>query len=266
MDVTRRSRPNASGRPIHWSSGTRPAAPIATSVCPSLQARPKESAITTAGRTPSASAMPDRRRAAERSGSSGSSTSSPPSADAFDWSTPALAHTKPWRVTQMSVPSTALRSSADSSSTACTRRASLPCSPASARACSPGSISSRRRTRPSAFDTTLCAITSTSPSRSSSGAPAAIRPARSSPGRTGGSGASELTLSVVRPGPAPAGRSTPRRVRAGGASPRVEGAWPRRAPERRASSARSPGVSTSSARPGTSATRCASSAASAAAT
>ena len=43
-------------------------------------------------------------------------------------------------------------------------RGSLRCSAASARARSPGSISSSRRTRPSAFETTLCASTSTSPS------------------------------------------------------------------------------------------------------
>ena len=105
--------------------------------------------------------MPARRRAAEPSGSSGSSTSSPPSAEAFDWSTPAFAHTKPWWVTQIE------RAVDGPAAPRPTRRAppargARPCgAPPRARGPrSPGSISSRRRTRPSAFETTLCATTS----------------------------------------------------------------------------------------------------------
>jgi hypothetical protein len=83
MAVTRSSRPKASGRPRHSSRGVKPAAPIATSVWPKRQARPKESEITTAGRIPSTDPISARSRRADASGSSGSRTSSP-SAEAFD--------------------------------------------------------------------------------------------------------------------------------------------------------------------------------------
>ena len=108
-------------------------------------------------------------------------------APALDWSTPAFAHMKPWRVRQIRRPRSARSSSVVSSSTAWTWRASLPCSAASARARSPGSTSASARRRPSAFETTLCATTSTSPAPSggSSRAPASSA-ARSSPGRTSG--------------------------------------------------------------------------------
>ena len=63
----------------------------------------------------------------------------------------------------MSVPRSARSSSADSSSTACTRRGSLLVLARRAPAPAPRARSpSSRRTRPSAFDTTLCATTSTS--------------------------------------------------------------------------------------------------------
>ena len=114
----------ASPRPRQSSSGARPAQPIATSDCPWRQARPNESVTTIAGATPSSSLRPARSVRADASGSSGSSTtmSAPP---AFDASTPAFAHTKPWRVTQISTPRSARSTSTDSSRTTCTWRGIL---------------------------------------------------------------------------------------------------------------------------------------------
>jgi hypothetical protein len=77
------------------------------------QARPNESAITTAGRPGSAA----RSRRALASGSSGSRITQP--SGALDWSTPAFAQTNPWRVRQISTRSSWMTSIA-SSSTACT--------------------------------------------------------------------------------------------------------------------------------------------------
>ena len=50
-----------------------------------------------------------------------------PRAAVFERSTPALAHTKPWRVSQISTPRAPRSTATASSSTACTRRGSLPC-------------------------------------------------------------------------------------------------------------------------------------------
>ena len=102
----------------------------------------------------------------------------------FDWSTPAFAHTNPWRVRQIRRPRSARRSSVVSSRMAWTWRGSLSCSAASSRARSEGSMSASRRTRPSAFETTLWAMTrmSSGPSSTRSRSSAA----RSSPGRTSG--------------------------------------------------------------------------------
>ena len=61
---------------------------------------------------------------AEASGSSGSRTSESGS-EALEASTPALAHTKPWRVRQIRRPLTARTSSALSESTTSTWRGSL---------------------------------------------------------------------------------------------------------------------------------------------
>ena len=120
-------RPAESGRPRQSSSGARPAQPIATSPGPTRQARPNESAITTAqpsrARAAPAPTRPGRRKQHR--------ASSPP---AFDWSTPAFAHTKPWRVRAISRPASARTSSALSDRISSTRRGSLPCSAASARA------------------------------------------------------------------------------------------------------------------------------------
>ena len=139
-----RRRPAARSNPPAPPGRRRP---CATSVWPRRHGRPNESETTTAGRTPRAASMPARSRRADSSGSSGSRISSP-GREALDWSTPAFAHTNPWRVSQISTPSRARSSSADSSSTTCTRRASLPCSPAARRARSPGSIDSSRAPAP----------------------------------------------------------------------------------------------------------------------
>ena len=64
--------------------------PMATSHCPWRQARPNESATTTAGRLGRAA----RSARALASGSRGRTTSAP-SSGALEVSTPALAHTKP---------------------------------------------------------------------------------------------------------------------------------------------------------------------------
>ena len=66
--VAASSRPPWSALPRRSSSGTSPAQPIATSAWPRRHARPKLSAITTAGRSGNAA----RRRLAEASGSTGS--------------------------------------------------------------------------------------------------------------------------------------------------------------------------------------------------
>ena len=136
-------------------------------------------------------------------------------------------------------------------------RGARPCGAraASARARSPGSISSRRRTRPSALETTLCAITSTSPSprslrrgRSDQSREIVARPDRRERGERADAERGQAEACAVGAVHAPA-RSSWR------SAPRVEGAWPRRPSSAAASSARSAGVSTSSARPGTSSTR-----------
>ena len=107
----------------------------------------------------------------------------------FERSTPALAHTKPWRVTHTSTPRSARSTSADSSSTTCTSRGSLPCSRAKRAA------RARRRARPRGRGsgprpwTRPCAPPRAR--RRRPGRPGRPPPAgrpRSSPGRTSGSG------------------------------------------------------------------------------
>src|SRR5262245_45347730 len=160
-----------------------PATPIATSVVPCRQARPKESLTITAGswpkRSPSAARMP----AADASGSSGSSTIHP-SPGAFDLSTPALAQTKPCSVSAMTRSPRRRR----------TARASRRIASTTSSVCS---------TRPSALDTAFWATTRTSPS-SKPPARSAASPrsaARSSPVRTSGSPVSGMTWTL---GEAPA--------------------------------------------------------------
>ena len=128
-----RGRPE-SGRPRQSWSGARPAMPIATSHWPWRHARPNESVIDhrRVAREPRPAARGRRRRGRAGAGSSVSG------APALEASTPALAHTKPWRVRQISRPASARTSSAASDRMTSTWRGSLPCSAASASARAPG--------------------------------------------------------------------------------------------------------------------------------
>ena len=108
---------------------------------------------------------------------------------ALDWSTPAFAHTKPWRVRQISRPRVGAHElGASRRGSTSTWRGSLPCSAASSRARAPRRRRRRARTiRPSALETTLCATTSTSRRRVElARRRARAARARSSPGRTSG--------------------------------------------------------------------------------
>ncbi|CAM5688207.1 hypothetical protein SGLAM104S_01004 [Streptomyces glaucescens] len=82
--------PYASVPPRRSSSTRTPAAPIATSVSPERQGRPKLSATTTPTVTPRMSRSPSRIARAEPSGSSGSSSTVP--AGVLEASTPACGH------------------------------------------------------------------------------------------------------------------------------------------------------------------------------
>ena len=193
--------------------------------------------------------MPARSRAAEPSGSCGSSTSSPALGDAFDWSTPAFAHTKPWWVTQMSVPSTARSSSADSSSTACTSRAIL-------------AVLARERAGALAgLDLVEAAHAALGLRDHLVGHHQHVAVAEVGRSRRRHQAREVVTRPHGRErrerGDAQRGQAG---VRAGAvhaparsswrSAPRVDGAWPRRPSSAAASSARSPGVSTSSVKAG----------------
>ncbi len=232
VQLAARRRPGARASP---RSGARPAMPIATSHCPWRQARPKESVITTAG-------WPGRRARSARADASGSTGSriSESGSEALDASTPAFAHTKPWRVRQMSRPASARTSSAVSD------RIDLDVARVLAvlggereRPARPGVTSASRTIRPSAFETTLCAIASTSPARSST--PVARRSARQV---------------VARPdlGQAREREQLDQATAASSSSARVRAAPPGHAASARRSAARSSGVSTSSPSERTSAT------------
>ena len=102
--------------------------------------------------------------AADASGSSGSSRARwRPSASAtLDWSTPALAITKPRRCC-MIIRFGRLRTTlADSDRTTSTILGSLPTFAARASAWADGTTSARSTVRPSALETIFCAITTTS--------------------------------------------------------------------------------------------------------
>src|SRR5438067_600780 len=123
-----------------------------------------------------------------------------PGRGAFEESTPADAQMNPCRVSAITSGGRTRTISTDSRRIASTRRGSR--SPASSRARADGSMSSRRTTRPSAFDTTFCASTTMS-SSSSSTAPA-TRPPRSSPSPTSGIPTSGMTRTSVNSGEADA--------------------------------------------------------------
>src|SRR5881397_699075 len=168
-------------------------------VWPSRQARPKVSVTTTATVGPADLAKASRSRFADASGSTGRSTTVS-GAPAFERSTPAFAHTNPWRVSQMRMPRSQRTIFAHSDSTTSIWRASFPASAAIARARSPGTTFARCTMRPSLFDTIFCAITTMSPSRMScrlARAASRISVARSSPGRISGRPLTAVTVSCV---------------------------------------------------------------------
>ena len=114
----------ASARPRQSSSAASPAMPIATSHWPWRQARPKESAMTTAGRPGSAGPQARARWRRDRA----AAVTTCPRRAALEASTPALAQTKPWRVRQISTPRSARSTAADSSRTTwtCARVLAVP--------------------------------------------------------------------------------------------------------------------------------------------
>ena len=106
-----------------------------------------------------------------------------PASGAFEESTPAEAQTNPCRVSAITSGGRLRTIRADSLRITSSRRGSSP--PASSRARSDGSTSSNRTIRPSALETAFCAITSTSPSASSTRS--AISAPRSAPCSISGS-------------------------------------------------------------------------------
>ena len=171
--VTCSSRPRASVVPLRSTTGRRPAQPMATSVTPRRQGRPKVSLTTTATSTPNRWRRASRIRRAERSESTGSSAARP--ASTLERSMPALAHTKPCSVSLMIRSPRRRRIRTDSRSTS----GLWPTS---------GSMSTSRS---SALETTFWVTTTTSPSTRS--AASAMRPARSSPTRTSGRPSTGMT-------------------------------------------------------------------------
>lgn len=93
--VALRAFPCASVPPRRSSRTRTPAEPIATSVSPLRQGRPKVSVTTTPTSTERTSRTPARIAAAEASGSSGSSSTVPGAV--LEASTPAAAITRPCR-------------------------------------------------------------------------------------------------------------------------------------------------------------------------
>ena len=186
----RRPRPGSSAArsrsgpsvPRRSMIGVIPAAPIATSVVPWRNGRPKESVTTTPTVLPVSSAKRARRRLALASGSTGSSTSVPGSG-AFEWSTPAEAQINPCRVWAItSGPRSRMICTASWRITSTSRGSRS--SPASSRAFSDGTIPSMRTTdprpsRPPSGRRRRCR-------RPRSSASSAIIDARSSPSRTSG--------------------------------------------------------------------------------
>ena len=94
------TRPLASGVPRRSTTAATPATPMATSVTPCRQVRPKVSEMTTPTETPCRCRRASRMRRAERSGSTGRRAAVPLAT--LDRSTPALAQTNPCRVSVMS--------------------------------------------------------------------------------------------------------------------------------------------------------------------
>ena len=189
--VTSSGRPLRSFSPRRSHSDGTPAAPMARPTVPSRHGRPTLSdTITPMSALKCASSL-SLRRWALASGSSGSSSTRRPwsAASRFDWSMPALAMIRPWRVATISTLGLARSTSTASRRMASTRRASLPVICASSRASSLGSSAARSTSRPSAFDTILLVTTTMSRERGATPSPssAAISSAaRSSPACTCG--------------------------------------------------------------------------------
>ena len=162
--VERSTRPARSGVPRRSRSGARPATPIATSVVPRRNGRPNESVTITA--TVDAGALADRVAdpAGARVGVDRQQDERVRARPRSSGRRPAEAQTKPWRVSAIT---SALR---ERTMRAVSRRITSTradrARPASSRARSDGSTSSSATTRPSAFETTFCATTTTSPSSS----------------------------------------------------------------------------------------------------
>ncbi len=97
--VTSSVLPRASVVPRRSTTAAMPAQPMATSVTPRRQGRPKVSDTMTPTSTPGAARRPSRMRRAERSASRGSRVTYP--SGTLERSTPALAHTKPAAVSAM---------------------------------------------------------------------------------------------------------------------------------------------------------------------
>ena len=181
-------RPLASRVPRKSSSTASPAAPIATFVRPSRHGLPNVSDTMTATRAAVSFRRRSASRCAERSGSSGRHVTLPP-LRTFERSTPAFAQMNPWRVSTISARSVIRITRLDSRNTISTNRGSARIVRAQLRARAEGFTSRKRITRPSAFETTFCARTRTSPLRNSSSSrrsAAEIKSARSSPGFTSG--------------------------------------------------------------------------------
>ena len=154
--------PPRRARPRQSSTGRRPAIPIATSHWPTRHARPNESAITTAGRDAGQLAQPRAQRARRGVGVQRQQHE----ARRRRWTRRRRRSRRRSRGAcgRSSTPGRERTIASVSPRMTSTRRGSLPCSAASASARSPGSTLAGATTRPSAFETTLCATTRTSPS------------------------------------------------------------------------------------------------------
>src|SRR2546428_7596862 len=158
--VTRRVYPYASTFPLYDWSGSIPEEPIATSVCPLRQGRPKVSVITTESLAPTPLSRDLLILLALLSGLRGRRAAWPLST--FDLSIPAFAQTKPCLVSVIITPwpiRTILLDSRRINSTSC---GSFPSSPASRTARLDGFTPSSLTTLPSAFETIFCLTTTTS--------------------------------------------------------------------------------------------------------
>src|ERR1700722_11737062 len=136
--------------------------PMANSVRPSRQGRPKLSVMITGIAKPVLDLIARLRLAAERSGSSGSSSAwLPPST--LDTSTPLLAQINPWCVSVMSTPFLRRMTARLSRKASSITLASSPYGFAHATDSSDGVIVARSIRRPSALETILCFTTRMSP-------------------------------------------------------------------------------------------------------